>query len=216
MLLTPKLDHITTADYENVYEPAEDTFLFMDALEKDANLIKEQVKPSICLEIGSGSGCISTFLGQLLGDSSKSLILCTDINPYASQITLKTGKSNMIQLDPILTDLTSGLLPRLRHSVDILCFNPPYVVTPSEEVNSSNLIEKAWAGGVDGREVIDRTLPLVDELLSARGVFYLLVISENKPDDIRIIMQERYKFQSEVVLSRLSGREKEIILKFRR
>ncbi|CAG8515352.1 10063_t:CDS:2 [Ambispora leptoticha] len=204
MLLTPKLDHLTAADYEHIYEPAEDTFLLMDALEKDVDLIKEQVKPSICLEIG------------ILTSPLIIVILCTDINPYASQITLKTGKQNAIHLDPILTDLASGLLPRLRHSVDILCFNPPYVVTPSEDVNSPSAIEKAWAGGIDGREVIDRTLPLVDELLSARGIFYLLVISENKPDDIRKIMQERYNFQSEVVLSRLSGREKEIILKFRR
>jgi len=66
-----------------------------------------------------------------------------------------------VLLDPITTDLMAGLLPRLNHNVDIICFNPPYVVTQPGDVNSPNMLERAWAGGIDGREVIDRTLPLI-------------------------------------------------------
>lgn len=39
---TPSFSHLNQEDYQNVYEPAEDTFLMMDAVEKDAESLKER------------------------------------------------------------------------------------------------------------------------------------------------------------------------------
>ena len=40
-------------------------------------------------------------------------------------------------------------------------------------------ISAAWAGGRRGREVIDKLIPQVREMLSENGVFYLLLIEDN-------------------------------------
>ncbi|ORZ21823.1 S-adenosyl-L-methionine-dependent methyltransferase [Lobosporangium transversale] len=210
MLPTPDLSHLKRQDYEHIYEPAEDTFLFLDAFEDEALFLKE-LQPKISLEIGSGSGCVTAFVAKILGESN-CLKFCTDINPRATRATKRTAKHNQVSVEIIETHLISGLLPRLQGQFDLIYFNPPYVLTPSEEVGS-NSVEAAWAGGIDGREVIDELLPYIKCLLSSIGVFYMVVINENKPDEIRNIMRQD-GFDSSIVKTRLAGREKLFILKF--
>ena len=55
--------------------------------------------------------------------------------------------------------------------------------SPADEVGGAR-IEAAWAGGERGREVIDRLLPTVAPLLSDSGVFVMLTIEENGPQQI--------------------------------
>ena len=53
---------------------------------------------------------------------------------------------------------------RLRHSVDLLIFNPPYVPTTAEELEAAKAkasLAGAWAGGEDGMSVTDLFLPSV-------------------------------------------------------
>ena len=57
------------------------------------------------------------------------------------------------------------LRSRLRHSVDILLFNPPYVPTDSDEADEAQQganIAGAWAGGQDGMAVTDILLDQVE------------------------------------------------------
>ncbi|XP_050570478.1 methyltransferase N6AMT1 isoform X1 [Cygnus atratus] len=166
----------------------------------------------ICLEIGSGSGVVSTFLASIIGSSA--LYICTDINPMAAYCTLETALLNNVHLQPVITDLVNGLSPRLNGKVDLLLFNPPYVVTPSEEVKSHG-IEASWAGGKRGREVMDRVFPLVADLLSPRGLFYLVTIKENNPDEILETMK-KHGLEGTRALSRQAGQEMLTILKFRK
>ncbi|KAG2225779.1 hypothetical protein INT45_011447 [Circinella minor] len=214
MIPTPDLSHLTSRDFDKVYEPAEDTFLLLDALEQDEKAIQAK-KPTLCLEIGSGSGCVTTMLAKIVG-ASNAVFFTTDINSDACQVTQRTGRhNNVLSIESIQTSLVESLLPRFSQAIDILCFNPPYVVTPPEEVGSHG-IEAAWAGGIDGRQVIDELLPFVPQLLSPQGVFYLLLINENRPTEVVNIMCTQYSMQAEIMMERRAGRERQYILKIQR
>ena len=80
----------------------------------------------------------------------------------------------------------------LKYKINIIIFNPPYVPTPNEEVGTSD-IEASWAGGVDGRIVIDRALPQISSLLhKTNGVAYMITVDDNKPEEIATLMKEQY------------------------
>lgn len=204
---TPLHGHAGHGAFGDVYEPAEDTFLLLDALQAAA---ADLAGVEICLEVGSGSGVVSAFLASMIGPQA--LYMCTDINPDAAVCTLETGRRNNVHIQPIITDLVKGLLPRLKEKVDLLVFNPPYVVTPPEEVGSHG-IAAAWAGGRNGREVMDRFFPLASDLLSPRGLFYLVTIKENNPEDILKTLKTK-GLQGTTVLTRQAGQENLSILKF--
>ncbi|EDO39754.1 predicted protein [Nematostella vectensis] len=206
---TPSVSHLTAEDFELVYEPAEDSFLMMDALEKDAQLLHE-ISPSVCVEVGSGSGVLITFLASITGPHS--LYIATDINAKAALCTTRTAKQNGCTVSAVVTDLLSSMYSRLKGKIDVLLFNPPYVATPTDEVASEG-IQASWAGGINGRQVTDRLLPVVSSLLSPKGCFYLVAVAENKPDDI-ICFLEKYGLHGETVLQRKAGCERLSILRF--
>jgi len=216
MIPTPNLSHLTRTDFTTVYEPAEDTFLLMDALEADQQEL-QSLKPRVCLEIGSGSGCVSSFLGNVLKPSS-TLFLTTDINPIASSCTLRTGRQNKIPLDPIIANLADPLTSRLKHSIDLLIFNPPYVPTDESELMESKdrNILATWAGGRDGVQVTDILLNQLDYFLSPSGRFYLVALKQNDVPEIQRRLSEVLRLRSEVVLQRRAGREHLFVLKVRR
>eukprot|EP00966_Prymnesium_polylepis_P083579 1935916-Prymnesium_polylepis.1 len=150
----PNLDHLSSADYEHVYEPSDDTFLLVDALAADAAMLRSR-RPAVCLELGSGSGAVITHLGSLLPPHSAAL-LASDVNPTAAATTRATGAANSLQIEVGLMDLLSALRPG---TIDVLVFNPPYVPTSTEELREAEGtrdISAAWAGGVRGREVCER------------------------------------------------------------
>ncbi|PAV76880.1 hypothetical protein WR25_26776 isoform A [Diploscapter pachys] len=202
-----------------VYEPAEDTFLLIDAIEKDIKVgvfptnleigrIFQDIRsrqPQIVLEIGCGSGVVSTFVNQAL--HRKVVSIATDVNAKALECSLETARMNGVNLEVIRSDLDQGL-QRLQGKVDLLLFNPPYVPT-SEEAKSN--IERCWAGGPSGRSTLDRLLPRVPDLLSPKGVFYLVALHAN---DIPSLLRFSDHLKGNVSMERRCGIEHLYILRF--
>ncbi|KAI4231307.1 MAG: hypothetical protein LQ352_008409 [Teloschistes flavicans] len=97
-------------------------------------------------------------------------------------------------------DLCCGLR---EGEVDMLVFNPPYVPTPSvpglpdpgtagsrseeyeEPAEPEDLLSLSYAGGVDGMEVTNRLLAQLPAVLNPeRGVAYVLLCKQNRPDEV--------------------------------
>lgn len=114
------------------------------------------------------------------------------------------SKSSGLFLDVLNGDLSSCFMP---HSIDVLIFNPPYVpselpdlkkhdhynnisraqLTSSEAFDrDSHMLALSYAGGADGMEVTDKLLDQLDTVLSRdRGVAYILLCAQNKPEKVR-------------------------------
>lgn len=128
-------------------------------------------------------------------------LLSVDINPYACLATVETAKRNGV--DDAVDVMCSSLLRNLRNnSIDVVLFNPvsscgfdlctiphhlfynsfyllffqPYVPSSPADVSmdAAGTIDAAWAGGVDGRQVIDAFVDSVADKLSAGGLIYLV------------------------------------------
>uniref|UniRef100_A0A182NEJ9 Methyltransferase HEMK2 n=1 Tax=Anopheles dirus TaxID=7168 RepID=A0A182NEJ9_9DIPT len=179
-------------DYDTVYEPSEDTFLLLDALEEELEEITAR-EPLLCVEIGPGSGVVIVALSKHLPAGTGHFI-GFDINANACRMTQKTCLLNGCSpVDVVNMDLLAGLRPGC---VDLLVFNPPYVPTqPTADsleehiaefhiASDNKLLVHAWAGGADGRAVTDRVLADLDRILSPGGLFYLLLLKENKPQEV--------------------------------
>ena len=60
----------------------------------------------------------------------------TDCNPLAAECAMRTANQNQVNVEVVTSELLSALQPQLNGAIDLIMFNPPYVVTPSEEVIS--------------------------------------------------------------------------------
>ncbi|KAI0503582.1 hypothetical protein KFK09_014516 [Dendrobium nobile] len=200
------------SNHPEVYEPCDDSFALVDALLADrTNLLNMQ--PRFCMEVGSGSGYVIASLAIMLHQGcSGAQYFATDINPHAAETTAATLEAHGVHAEIICTDLASGLGKRLAGMVDVIVVNPPYVPTPDDEVGCKG-ITSSWAGGENGRKVIDRILPVVHSLLSEKGWLYMVTLTANNPSQICSMMREM-GYASRIVVQRSTEEESLHIIKF--
>jgi release factor glutamine methyltransferase len=222
MSVSVSLRHMTSAHRASVYEPAEDSYLFVDTLSVDVPQMlahmPESSDPLLCLEIGSGSGYVSTHLSLLLRSLNRqSFAFCTDINPDAAALTSETFRVNDVANHAeAVCDLADAFKSRLRHRVDFLLFNPPYVPCDADEFSGADGLARAWAGGLHGREVFDRFISDIGELLSPSGRFYLIAIAQNRPDEVMQILLREHGLVGRVVGRKTASNEQLMLLRFDR
>jgi len=125
---------------ENVYHPAEDTYLLAENLNVKKN--------DVVLDVGTGCGIIA-----LLSAKKAKEVVAIDINPYAVKCAKKNAKLNNLsdKIEFIIGDLFQPL--RKKEKFTKIFFNAPYL--PVENEKKDNWIEYAWKGGVTGRKVIE-------------------------------------------------------------
>ena len=204
MIPTPLTSHL---DFKNVYEPAEDSFLLLDALQSELDYIQTTLKPALCLELGSGSGVISTGLSSVLGNSC--FFLCCDINLDACRATAETKTRNNVahHIDVIQCDLLCGL--DLRAKVDLVVCNPPYVATTDTEYQQSlgdKDVKAAWAGGEFGRGMTDVLIAALPDILTPNGAAYVVLEQCNQPEKVSEFADGQGLNHS-IVIKRRAGRE---------
>eukprot|EP00928_Gymnodinium_smaydae_P019341 TRINITY_DN17406_c0_g1_i1.p1 TRINITY_DN17406_c0_g1~~TRINITY_DN17406_c0_g1_i1.p1 ORF type:complete len:330 (+),score=72.68 TRINITY_DN17406_c0_g1_i1:68-991(+) len=161
----------------------------LQASSRDAGS-QEEARQVNVVEVGSGSGMISAALLRSLGlrlrsgcesTATRTSTPCvsfyaTDKNPLAVQCTkdsfdfvFRRGElANVeagVRYSCLQSNFADALVSDLAGKVDLLIFNPPYVVTDDPEEMEGDGISISWAGGTAGREVIDRFLPNVAQLL---------------------------------------------------
>lgn len=145
--------------WENVYDPAEDSFLFAENL----NVQEDET----VLDMGTGCGILG-----ILAAERASEVVAVDVNPYAVHCARENAKLNRVQnkiyyvRGDLFTPLSDGF------KFDVVLFNAPYL--PAEENETESWIGRAWAGGATGRRVIDCFISEVPSYLKQRGRVLLL------------------------------------------
>ena len=152
---------------DNVYVPAEDSYLLADNLEIE--------KGQSVLEIGTGSGVVAMYASRLTDR-----ITVTDINFDACELARKNFEENNIENIEIL--FGNLFEPVKNRKFDVILFNTPYLPTEEGEV-LEDTINYAFDGGLNGRKVIDMFLNEVGNHLNEGGTVQLIQSSLSGNDE---------------------------------
>lgn len=144
---------------ENVYEPSEDSFLFAENLDVP--------KGAHVLDVGTGCGLLGILAAEKAGK-----VLAVDVNPYAVRCAKENSMLNNVssRMAFMQVDLLTALNENARF--DLILFNAPYL--PAADCEADSWIGRSWAGGINGRCVIDRFISEAPSHLKPNGRILLM------------------------------------------
>jgi len=151
-----------------IYQPAEDSYLMSNHLEKILPALTRKNPDISFLEIGIGSGIqLET---ALKAGVKKENIFGTDINEEAIKHCKRLG------FNPIKSDLFEDISGKF----DIIIFNPPYLPFDKREPESSRT---ATTGGKKGNKIIKKFLKQSKKHLKKDGKIFLITSSLSEKID---------------------------------
>jgi release factor glutamine methyltransferase len=143
---------------ENVYAPAEDSFLFAENLSVQ--------KTDIVLDMGTGCGILGIIAAKKAAE-----VFAIDVNPFALQCARKNALLNGVadKMSFIRGDLFTALDTGRKFT--LIIFNSPYLPVENED---HSWLGFAWSGGAGGREIINRFIADATEHLNLKGEILLM------------------------------------------
>jgi release factor glutamine methyltransferase len=170
-------DDLVFQVFDQVYEPAEDSFLAADSLNQ---VIK---KRDFVLDIGTGCGMLA-----IIAAKTAQRVIATDINPYAVKCAKLNAENNHVEskIEVRLGDLFKPIRKNEKFNVNI--FNAPYL--PSCKREQETYIGRAWAGGRTGRRIIDQFIVETPRYLKRDGRILLVQSSLTKIGETLRKLQE--------------------------
>jgi release factor glutamine methyltransferase len=143
---------------ENVYVPAEDTFLFAD------NLFPQETDSVV--DMGTGCGILGIIAAKKAAE-----VFAVDVNPHAVHCARENALLNDVadKMFFVRGDLFSAISPSRKFS--LILFNAPYLPVEKED---DSWLGSAWSGGASGRELTDRFISEASGHLKPMGMVLLM------------------------------------------
>ena len=160
---------------EDIYEPSDDTFLLLDALDSIDRPFGK------VLELGTGTGIIGIYCAK-----RGSIVTAVDINERALALAEKNAGLNGVA--ERIKFVRSDLFENVNGIFDTIVFNPPYL--PEEEPE-----DIALDGGREGYELAERFLRSFKEHIKEDGRCYLLLSSIDRPE--RVLKRYKHRVAAE-------------------
>ena len=218
-------DPIISYTFKGVYPPSDDTYLILDYFKKNINENFFDGLPFSAirkiLDMGTGTGIIALFFQEIKKYLSKftAKVYASDISDAAIRCATLNERTNNYKdnITFIKSNLFRKFLPNLKHSFDIIVFNPPYL--PSISYKEKNIIRKRsdsnWDGGKRGFEVFLEFIHQVKDFLNSEQKYYIYYISSSSTDLSQLndeletrgfqnrVLNKRHIFFEDIILNRL-------------
>ena len=184
--------------YEEVYEPAEDTFLIADVLNQTV------AEGETVLDVGTGCGILA-----VIASKRAEKVVATDVNPHAVECAKRNAEASRVssKMQVRLGDLFEPISKTEKFSM--IVFNAPYL--PSTRSEHRSWSGRAWAGGSTGRRIIDRFMKDAPSHLTTKG--RILLVQSTLSDveetlrkfremdlDAKVVAEKKEAFETIVVI----------------